>query len=137
LDGGRIITASKDETSRIWDAATGQELAVLRHDDFVGLAAFSPDGTRVLTGSGGPGRLETARVWDASSGKELVTIRGPYGTFVSGFSPDGRRLVGHSKDGTARIWDATSGEQVLVLRGNEIGVATERYSPDGSRVVTA
>jgi WD40 repeat protein len=33
-DGTRIVTASADKTARIWDAATGKEIAVLRgHDD--------------------------------------------------------------------------------------------------------
>ena len=35
-DGTRIVTASDDKTARIWDAATGKEIAVLRgHDDSV------------------------------------------------------------------------------------------------------
>ena len=35
-DGSRIVTASEDKTARIWDAATGKEIAVLRgHDDAV------------------------------------------------------------------------------------------------------
>ena len=29
-DGTRIVTASDDKTARIWDAATGKELTVLR-----------------------------------------------------------------------------------------------------------
>ena len=33
-DGSRIVTASADETARIWDAATGKEITVLRgHED--------------------------------------------------------------------------------------------------------
>ena len=28
-DGSRIVTASSDNTARIWDAATGKELAIL------------------------------------------------------------------------------------------------------------
>ena len=49
-------------TARIWDAATAKEIAVLRgHEDIVWAAAFSPDGTRVVTAS----RDNTARLWDA------------------------------------------------------------------------
>ena len=32
-DGSRIVTASDDKTARIWDAATGKEIAVLRGHD--------------------------------------------------------------------------------------------------------
>jgi hypothetical protein len=46
------VTASKDKTARLWEAATGKEVAVLRgHDDQVYSAAFSPDGARVVTAS--------------------------------------------------------------------------------------
>ena len=34
--------------------------------------AFSPDGQRIVTGSGD----QTAKVWDAASGKELLTLKG-------------------------------------------------------------
>src|SRR5262249_5096603 len=51
-DGSRIVTASFDNTARIWDAATAREIAVLRgHDRMVRSAAFSPDGSRIVTGS--------------------------------------------------------------------------------------
>ena len=51
LDGKRFTTASDDGTTKIWDAATGQELLVLSgHDGEVHAVAFSPDGTRLTTG---------------------------------------------------------------------------------------
>jgi WD40 repeat protein len=47
-DGSRIVTS--DGTARIWDAATAQEIALLRgHDNEVSSAAFSPDGSRIVT----------------------------------------------------------------------------------------
>ena len=48
----RIVTASDDKTARLWDAATGKEIAVLRgHEGYVRSAAFSPDGARIVTAS--------------------------------------------------------------------------------------
>ena len=44
-DGAKVVTASDDRTARLWDAVSGQELAVLQgHEDWVWSAAFSPDG---------------------------------------------------------------------------------------------
>jgi WD40 repeat protein len=61
-DSARIVTASWDKTARIWDAATGKEITVLRgHDDSVSSAAFSPDGMWIVTASWD----KTARIWDA------------------------------------------------------------------------
>jgi len=65
-DGNRIVTASWDKTARVWDAASGQSLAVLTgYTDMVTSAAFSPDGTRIVTAS----KDSTARVWNAGPGE--------------------------------------------------------------------
>jgi hypothetical protein len=51
-DGKRVVTASDDNTARLWDADTGTEAAVLKgHTGTVLSAAFSPDGKRVVTAS--------------------------------------------------------------------------------------
>src|SRR6516164_448487 len=63
-DGSRIVTASRDNTARIWDAASANEIAVLRgHDNGVNSAAFSSDGSRIVTASDD----KTTRIWDAAS----------------------------------------------------------------------
>ena len=55
-----MVTASGDNTARLWDAASGQLLATLSgHQDRVLHAAFSPDGARVVTASDD----NTARLW--------------------------------------------------------------------------
>ena len=55
-DGTRVVTASIDETARVWDAATGKPLGEpMRHEGGVDSAAFSPDGTRVVTAVGRDG----------------------------------------------------------------------------------
>ena len=53
-DGGKIVSLSQDyESVRLWDAASGAELAVLRgHEDRVLSAVFDPSEARVLTASG-------------------------------------------------------------------------------------
>jgi dipeptidyl aminopeptidase/acylaminoacyl peptidase len=60
-DGLRVVTASRDNTARVWDAATGEALSEpMAHDGEVHSAQFSADGQRVVTASGD----RTARVWD-------------------------------------------------------------------------
>ncbi|MEO1331338.1 MAG: TIR domain-containing protein, partial [Pseudomonadota bacterium] len=50
--GTRLATASDDNTARLWDAATGEEIAALQgHSGRVISVAFSPDGTRLATAS--------------------------------------------------------------------------------------
>jgi tetratricopeptide (TPR) repeat protein len=62
--------------------------------------AFSPDGTRLATGS----EDGSARVWDAASGKKLLEIRHDSPVTAVAFSPDGYRLATGSEDKSVRIW---------------------------------
>jgi WD40 repeat protein len=57
-DGKRVLTASDDNTARIWDAESGAEIAVLKGHTL----AFSGDGKRMLTVSDD----NTARIWDVA-----------------------------------------------------------------------
>jgi WD40 repeat protein len=99
-----------------------------------GKAAFSPDGSRVVTTSNS---RNIARIWDADTGKELVVLRGHLDVVWSAaFSPDGTRVVTGSRDKTARIWDAVAGQELNVLRGFEEGVYRTAFSPDGTRIMT-
>ena len=41
-------------------------------DDYVMSAAFSPDGSRIVTASWD----KTARIWDAATAKEIAVLRG-------------------------------------------------------------
>src|SRR5262245_39617240 len=79
----------------------------LRHEAEVCSTQFSPDGTKVVTGSFD----FTARIWDAQTGKPLTGALRHKGRVRSvQFSPDGKRVVTASEDHTARIWDAERGE---------------------------
>jgi dipeptidyl aminopeptidase/acylaminoacyl peptidase len=108
-DGKRIVTASYDQTARVWDAETGKEIALLKaHTNWVQSASFSPDGTRIVTASFD----QTARVWDAESGKEIALLKAhDNGALDAKWRPDGRRIVTAGADGVARVWDM---EWVLV-----------------------
>ena len=106
-DGTRIASGGEDETIRLWDASTGEELHTLKgHTGAVWSVSFSPDGTRIVSGSGD----KTIRLWDASTGEELHTLKG-HTQLVSSvsFSPDGIRIASESWDETIRLWDAATG----------------------------
>ena len=139
-DGKRIVTASWDHTARLWDAVTGQEVAVLRgHADAVTEAHFSPDGKYIVTASDD----NVARVWDAATGQEVAVLRGHEGLNTStawpssaSFSPDGQYIVTTGKDNIANMWETATGQKIAVLRGHEAQVLSAQFSPDGKRIVT-
>lgn len=119
------------------------------HGSSIQTAAFSPDGTRLVTGSqDGLARLwEVKAIPDARPGATLLaTLRGHTDALADAvFSPDGLRLVTTSFDGTARLWDvqgaqvtrgAEPGACLLILRGHTATVSEAMFSPDGRRLVT-
>src|SRR5256885_3216212 len=69
-DGAHILTASHDNTARVWDAATGAPLANCEgHNAWTALAAYTPNAAPTRTAS----YDNTARVWDAATGAPLAT----------------------------------------------------------------
>ena len=104
------------------------------HGGEVRQAAFSPDGSRIVTAS----EDGTARVWRADGTGEPVVLKGHEGGVNSAaFSPDGARIVTASRDNTARVWRADGIGGPVVLKGHEHDVSSAAFSPDGARIVTA
>lgn len=104
----------------------------LKHKSWVSHAAFSPDGTRVVTSSWDG----TAKVWDVNGQPISPPLTHQNGLDHVSFSPDGRYVVTASWDKTSRVWDATSGVPVtpFLLHGGRVVSAS--FSPDGRRLIT-
>lgn len=110
----------------------GTSRAVLRHDDAVLTAHYSPDGHHVLTAS----RDGVVQIWNADgSGQPRPVTRHP-GVHMALFSPDGQRVVTTSGK-TARVWRADGSGELAVLRGHDALVTVAMFSPDGQRIVSA
>jgi len=103
------------------------------HSSVVMAAAFSPDGSRIISGSSD----NTLKLWDAESGNCLLTLSG-HSDYVNtaAFSPDGSRIISGSKDNTLKLWDAASGNCLMTLSGHSNGVRAAAFSPDGSRIIS-
>ncbi len=65
-DGHRLATSSEDQTVRLWDAETGQEVLTLHgHTDIVPSVVFSPDGNRLVS-AGADGTVQIREAAAAS-----------------------------------------------------------------------
>jgi len=103
------------------------------HTDGVYSVAFSPDGTKVLTGSSD----KTARLWHADTGAHIRTFSGHTSSVYSvAFSPDGAKVLTGSVDSTARLWHADTGAHILTFSGHTSSVYSVAFSPDGTKVLT-
>jgi len=102
-------------------------------------ANFSPDGSRIVTGS----RDRIARIWDIETGADLKKFEGDNGHTDSVnstvFSPndDGANVLTASDDGTVKLWDAATGNVVRTFTGHTGAVNRAVFSPDGSFVLSA
>ena len=132
-DGKRIAAAGFDRTVKVWDAASGQEMLILKgHTDRVETLAFSPDGSRIASA----GWDQTVKIWDAVTGREIRTLRGHVGSVMSvKFSPDGTRIASSGQDQTVNLWDAVLGQDALTLKGPLNRPPRAAFSSDGVRIV--
>ncbi|HXG09607.1 MAG TPA: FecR domain-containing protein [Gemmataceae bacterium] len=89
---GRTLAARrfKDRLVALWDAATGQQRALLdRHTERVTTIAFSRDGRTLATGS----LDQTVQLWDPASGQLRTTFEYPAPVWALTFSPDDQALI--------------------------------------------
>jgi eukaryotic-like serine/threonine-protein kinase len=125
-----------DTRIHLWDIrqATPQLLDRLAgHQVFVKALAYSPKGTRLLSGDASGVVL----LWNLEIGKRQGTLKG-HTDVVHGiaFSPDGRRALTCGSDRQAIIWDSENAEAIRRLPhpGKVFGVA---FGPGGNEVTTA
>jgi WD40 repeat protein/serine/threonine protein kinase len=131
-DGARILTASADNSAKLWDAASGKLIASFDHQGSVWHGAFSPDGARILTASAD----HSARLWDAASGELIGSFHHQDWIWHGAFSPDGARILTASADKTAKLWDAAS-DKLIASFAHQDEVNDASFSPDGARILTA
>ena len=128
----------QDAGIRLWDVTTGQLKATLTGaTDSVGSVAFSPDGTKLASGS----RDHKVQLWDVVTRRLTATFRGDRGPVNSvAFSPDGNTLATGNgdwrTDGTVQLWEVTTGQLISTLTGHTDEVSSVAFSPDGTTLAS-
>jgi WD40 repeat protein len=89
--------------------ASGQQLHTLdAHSHAVRVAVFSPDGSRLVSGS----IDQSIRIWDTNTWECLCTLTDHlHYVFALGFTNDGTRLCSGSFAGELRVWDAVAARE--------------------------
>jgi WD40 repeat protein/serine/threonine protein kinase len=146
-----VLSGGHDSTVMRWDVATYKEEIVtndpvlagkMRPDRDVLSAAFSPDGSNVMTGN----RDHNAYQWAIRGGRQSEINYSPASQKLdeghvlpistAAYAPDGKWFITAGMDNTSLLWDTATGTQWARLP--ETGVpAVVAISPDGKWLVTS
>ena len=120
---------------KIWNIARGECIHTLQVHDSVSSVSFSPDGSKVASGSG----HTTVKVWDSTTGREITSLSIEGDAFSSchvAFSPDGQFLATGAK--YIELWDVDTGFLSSTrLRASYRDVGSSKnitWSPDGKKI---
>ena len=129
-----LIQFDPDHTVHLVYATSGSRIGKpLAHVGEARVAAFSPDGKTVLTGSPDG----SARLWDAATGQQLgAPVVHPGRVWAAAYSPDCRSFLTASEGGEAWLWE--------IPPGLPLGQPLDRdsaylaaFSPDGTTILTS
>ena len=147
-----ILTGARDNSARLWDIETGEELHRFEHGSIIATAEFSPDWQRILTSSsgrtsryvtsgglrmtamgGGTARTNAVKLWNAQTGEQELHIDQPAGVRAS-FSSDASQIITVC-NGKVTWWDAESGEEQSSMACPGVLQWNTRFTPDGRYLI--
>jgi WD40 repeat protein len=109
-DGKQLVSASWDQTVRLWDIEAGEE-AVTFHEEATALCAtFSADGLRLASGSAD----HTVKLWSRAGNASRVLNMVQKRCNNIEFGPDSQRIVS-ARGGEFDIWDAIRGKKITTV----------------------
>lgn len=137
---GRYVACGRSNQIFVYDLATRQFVAQISdpaekngaaHRALVQSLSFSPDGTKLASGS-----FREVKIWKLEAGKPVasaakavsapasadlikkITTAGKVVVLSSAMSTDGKQVVTSCADGSVRVWDAATAKQIIELRGS-------------------
>ena len=130
---GMLVLGTTGTVAFVWLAdRPGDPIALRGHTDQISSAAFSADGTRVVSAS----RDNTVRIWRADGSGDPLVLRGPQRGFGSAmFSADASRVLATGSDGSITAWPA-SGTGPPVVHRSPDDIMSLSLSTDGLRMAT-
>lgn len=159
-DGRKLASGSRDKTVKLWDVLTGKNIATLGDKDSaaavsrilrsmtrsgpksightarVSSVAFSPDGTKLVSGS-----VEgTLKLWEVKTGRDITTLQGRGdGLYTSvAFSPDDALIAQASGAvGTVELWDVSTEKIINTITGHTGSVYSVAFGPDSTKLTVA
>ncbi len=134
---GKLMVTSANNDLVLWNLETRTSVRrFVGHNNLVYFARFSPDGTKLATGSVDG----SAIVWNVADGSIIHRLKesGSTGTMWRAvFSPDGKTVATAPDDGTVLLWDVESGNLKDVFAPHSESVRYLEFTPDGLQIITS
>ena len=147
-DGLRLLTSSYDNTARLWDVKSGNELhRYLGHTWWVWSAAFSDDESRIVTAS----QDGTVIVWNTETEQPSAPFAA-HGSpvYCAAFSPKGDYVASAGYDNRVLVWrpadvqpfDYPYGKKNIAakyeaLEGHTAAIRAVAFAPNGKMILSA
>ena len=134
-DGEILATGCKHV--KLWNVRNQEEIATLRHDNYVWALDISADGRFLAAGDGdqnGPGNV---KVWDVSTRQAVASMQADSKAVYSVvFSPDGRLLASAGYDGIIKLWTVSDWSLQGTLHSPRGTVYSLDIAPDGKALAS-
>lgn len=151
-DGGRLISSSRDGTTRVWNIQSTEEISRLVYDQQmypnmhqVLKTRLSPDQQKLLSvntiavfninNDASTARESIIRVWDPQTGNEIN--RYTHNSWVNDiiWSPDGEYVFSAGQDDVVRMWSIFQGnEAARIIHTADVEVLG--FTSDGSKIIS-
>ncbi|KAA3604091.1 MAG: hypothetical protein DWQ06_05280 [Calditrichaeota bacterium] len=135
-DNTKVVSCGTDKFVRVWNLADGTLLWEHEHEKVVNTCEFSPDDSKVATGTGVGVQEGKVKVFDSENGNLLW--EGEHGelVFSIAFSPDGTRFASTGHDSLVKVWDSENGNLFWEGQHQNLGFQVN-FSHDGKKLTTA
>jgi WD40 repeat protein len=107
----RSIQWDIKSTLAIWDLATGQEIILQRHNEYVSVITITSDNQYLISGSSD----ETIKIWNLATREEIRTLPAPARISALAVNSNSQQVIASSCDGSTIVWDISTGKQIQTL----------------------
>ncbi len=133
-DGTKMASQTLRGDLRIWETATGKELAPIHANDAIACGlAISPDG-KFFAQSRCDGKI---KIFAVSNGAHLSMLEsGQRGVTNTAFSPDGRFLAASMTDGMVGVWAVPTWKREALFKASSANIYSVIFTPDSKELLT-
>lgn len=130
-DGNWLASGSADNSARVWDRASGEQVASVRRRAWIQGLAFSPDSQLLAVATGRAVGLHAV-----PSGQRLHFLNQHNNTvYAAAFTPSGHHLLTAGDDEYVNCWEVATGRLLRAIRWKVGSLHALAVAPDGMTAV--